>query len=860
MLVSAVLSAFLTAIGANAQPAPPQMVPQAQENTTASAAVIDNRRLGAEAFAVGDYPGAARFFERAEGTLDSAPTREARRMRIAALIRAGEYGKAATLLSELEKLSPILELFSDRILRVDLMLAQGDDKGAAELLGTMTPREDSPVYVRWLTAQIAAETALEKYDKALALVEDLLRKRPETAAAARLARISIFQQSGKLAASAELLAASAPPETTAKQPDAQNSPKEKDPFASTDAEMDFSLRLLTLRQMLLERKLSEYKEALKQNAAVFARRDGRLYALHMEAAKLLDGEEKFDALKHAFRTAPDDLRRMAATKQLITDLIAGGKYPEAAAQAALYAENFPAARDRFEMLFLRGHLLTRAGHEKEALELYRSLISDRRLDNAGKYRAAGEAGNLESAMGQLHDAENSFARQKELASTPEEAQSALLALGDLANRGGTPPHFRRALTFYQQAAALKGAKSFAATLQMARTYYKLGDFRKTRELADTISPVKGDLGEKAAFLAAEATIGLLDYAEALKRYETFLTDYPTGELRRTALIRGAECARQLKLYSEAILFYEGAVKLAPKAPSAPAALYWAVNCALARQDAETMKKFVSLLLAEYPVSEYTSGAVLLLVDFLRSNEKFEAALDLLAALEKSNPSEALASRLLYERAQVLSGKGSSMEALKLLQKMIADHPKSPLLADGFFLAGNLHADLGEYAAAGASYRRAAETRKGGRFELLAQGRLADCYYSLYSLKLDRKLLRQAAEIYRNLSAEKDIRIGGQSLYKLGRCYELSDEPDKALELYNELLYRSLACRKENLPCPPAWAGKAAYAAAKLYLKRGSTDGALEALRVISLFQQLGIDTGEDFTTLADSIRKKYNLY
>lgn len=175
----------------------------------------------------------------------------------------------------------------------------------------------------------------------------------------------------------------------------------------------------------------------------------------------------------------------------------------------------------------------------------------------------------------------------------------------------------------------------------------------------------------------------------------------------------------------------------------------------------------------------------------------------LAELEKrgaaKNPE--VAAEILYRRAKISASSRKTAEAMAQLETLLEKFPAGPFAADAAMMAGNLEADAGHYAAALAFYTKARELRPEGLFGRVAAGRIADMRYSIYAETLDPADLKAAAELYEMLSQESsNPRLQLQSLYKLGKCRELSDELEKALEVYNRVLYLALDQKTERPWC------------------------------------------------------------
>jgi hypothetical protein len=102
-------------------------------------------------------------------------------------------------------------------------------------------------------------------------------------------------------------------------------------------------------------------------------------------------------------------------------------------------------------------------------------------------------------------------------------------------------------------------------------------------------------------------------------------------------------------------------------------------------------------------------------------------------------------------------------------------------------------------------------------------------------------------------------IRNQTKYKLGRCYELLDNENDALDMYNALLYDYQVDQENGIKRKPVWVVKAAHAAIRIYFKIDTPEAAQEAIRVYRLLKQMKLKTGENFDGFIKNIQAKYSL-
>lgn len=803
-------------------------------------------RMGDDAFASGDFRNAVNFYSSALTLAASHPALwSASALKLAeAQLRNGDIDDAKAMLAEFRRRFPAS---SAGLLPGEIMIAEHDYAGAEKFFTDLAKSSSDPELL--CAAKFARAFSKLCQNRAAEAANDFAEIETQNAdlrrwaGRAHLARIYTLLKTGRQKEAEQLLAAGK--------------------YRTSEPK---SYERLTLLSALKRGELEPFRTGWEPLAKRYAERpDPLLYELAMEGAKLAEknGDVKFaeSLLNNGFQLASSDVERRNALRALIN--LQAKVSPAAAAETILRGvEFFPEAEDR-ALLILRGaRLLAESGDWKQSIELLVRITGDNRIPVMQRLEAAREAAvaarraedrEIEEKMLQYLTSQAETARQREEGNYLlgefhfrekqfQKAKQNLVAVIGSGNGGYADSARFLLLQCLLEEQAYKEAMPVAEALRRS----------SNPELAAAADYFRALLLEKSG-----------RRQEARSEYLKFLVAHPKSEYAPAALYSAAELAMELKKFKEAAAEFFRFAAENPKSSSAPPALFLAMQSAyFGRLSADTLRA-LELLDKEYPNSPCAVEARLQLADYLRVDGDFDRALTLLAEAEKrageKNPD--IRAEALFNRARIHIARGLPAEADKLLRELLSRYASSSVGADAALLAGNLASDAGRYTDALRHYTRARELRPTGLFAEICDGRIADCRYSLYSESLDRNDLNAATDAYRKLAQNsRDPRIVLQSLYKLGKCQELGDESDAAIQTYERLLYLAADQKRRGIAPDPVWCGKAAYAAVLAHLKSGTPAGARAALRVIDRFEALEFPpTGEDFSRLREKIREKYNL-
>ena len=793
----------------------------------------EDLQLGDRAFARGDYHAAERFYRKALVLLASPLWEKGAEQLCRTCLEKGDISSAYDILTELKKRSPGRPT---DILTGMVLAADGNFADAVRAFERAVKRNasDKPEAVYRLAAAHLASGNYQEAFRHFAELEKL--SSPEYARKGHYGRIYTLIRQGRTAAAAALL---------------------KDFPPGDDAD-----------------KLEMLRRIRAQDAAGFGalwmqkrkshgdpRPDPLLYEICSggSALALKKGDPKLaeTCLSDAFDFAPDDARRKDVMYRLFNLQSRGD--PEAAVETVRrYCKAFPDSAAKALLLIQGGRLLAASGKFKEAVDLYGEVIKDRENLLDERRAAAADAAAAAEKGGLADEAKKMFEYLITHSVSPEQKQRSELLFAEFHLRG---KRFADAEKLLDQVILQGGKPAEDARTALLSLLMESKQYGKAKNVAQQLigasDPDRANFGRyQLALLSAEER----DLPRARTLYLEYLKQVPRGAFSAAAHFSAARIAEELGRQETASKEYFDFAQKFPADANAAAALFLALRAACLGGNGVAAEKCLALLAERFPSAQEYKAAKLQLADHLFRTGASDRALALLERKGASpDPEMDPAFALMTARIQLASGKAA--RALQTAQAALTAYPGAAQAAELCFLCGNILADMGETSQALGFFRRAEKLRSSGLFGEVVSGRIADCSRTLFSdYDLDKKLIEDALARYRKLAA--DAKLPGlrlQSLCKGAVCCELMKKDAQAIDLYEKTLYFASLLKSGNVSPDPVWCARAAYAGARLSLKRPRPERLVRALRLLKLYEDLALpDTGEDFSALRRELRDSYN--
>ncbi len=832
--------------------------------------------IGERAFAAGDYDGAWRAFRtlKARSELEANPVWRGQALRglAACALRFAEADRLEQLIAEFGDRDSAADQRLRRFLEGELALLRRQPREAEaifdELAAGAGPMPES--FARQLLSeQGRVKLALGKYAEAAEIYAALEKTagddfwRDEAA----VKKIYAGLKGGDLTAARETIA-------------------RLSGDAKTSDGLRRSLEELRLLALLAEERYDEFDAAYAKLPPVEpGAADDLRYEIATSAAENhLKNRRPAEAVAYwrdAFASASNAEWQEIAARRTINALIAAGELEEALQATDKYLALFPGVAGESEMRLSRPRLLMSMKREDDALAEYESLLADANLAAADWRLAAKEAARIYRARRRDGDVSRILELLRDRSAGADERQEAEFLLAEhrfaAGDHAGAAADFTRLTTEpgqYRQ-------RSYYWAL---RSYLELGEWSAALGMATTLSAMNeaSDRLRAAGYYYRGMLLDKLGRnADAMAAYDLGAKEFPASGPAADSRYLAAELAWRSGDYRRATQWFEEAARLArqnvaadepdrmPLAPETPPAelaalaLYQAVRAACYADMPETMDRNLELLKSDYPDSDRTADALFWHVDYLKgvgAREMAQAGLAEMADFYRTAAPKRLPA-VWYDQAQLLCDEDVA-GTLELLARLGRDYPDDPLAAQAWFLTGDLLSRDAKFEEARQAYRTALAGKGDAVFHWAAEGRIADCAYQIYAATRRAEELAMAREIYRELLTHEDLpaAMRAQTLCRLGRACEAGEEPEEALEMYNQLLYGAAAeLESAGRISGAPWVARGGYAAIKVCLNLGGQERARQALALIGVMRELRLDSGEDFRELETMVRNRFRI-
>ncbi|MCP3967366.1 MAG: tetratricopeptide repeat protein [Lentisphaerae bacterium] len=807
--------------------------------------------MGDDAFKKNDYAQAVKFYQRykAEALNNNDALRDSYIRLIAACIRVSDVKTAEVELDEFDHKFPGVDSVRKALYKADILTLKRDYKQAEAVLRSTLSKKvfSGQLYFQLLSALGFNLIQQENWNGAVEIYSLLERtgKGTNWEFVGFRQRLYCLIMDNQLRKSRELFPRA---------------------YVYSKNPEFYDIQLLSLMQMAKEKKFSElhksYRKVIEKvpegpNALVF--KIAKYAADHYLKNKQPAAATEF--LRDAFSFAPTKLDGKNSLRLLINSYVKADM-PDAAIKAALkYIEFYFADPKTVDMQFECARLMTKQKMYRDALGVYVALVHRDALSPEQRITAAREAAKVFEATGSALKAGKMLFMICQLARSEEGRMEGWYLMGKLYYR---QKDYKKAVEAFKKVIDSNTKWKLSASYWYMHSLLALKEYKAALKEADKLRKSKAspELAARAEFYHAYSVEKTGESERALKHYLEFVERHPLSEYAPRALFEAGKIAFERSEYKKASKIFLRFADTFPKDNMAANALYKCVYANYLDRDYTKMNKIVARMVKDYPESDYTPAAQLWVVDYRRNSGEYLKASELLQKMQiKYAQKSSVMAQIFYDTALVNYRKKNYDVAMKFLKRIFDKYSGSGVTADAYFLAGDVVSSDGDYAKAADYYRRAAKMRPNSDFEIASLGRVADCNFTQYSRSFDKKLLVEAAAIYEKLlKTRKDsTAVRNQTMYKLGRCYELLSQEEKALDMYNELLYSYDVDKRKGMKSKPVWVVRAAYAAITIYLKYNTPEAAKEAIRVYRILKSMNLNTGEDFDKFISNIKEKYRL-
>ncbi len=535
--------------------------------------------------------------------------------------------------------------------------------------------------------------------------------------------------------------------------------------------------------------------------------------------------------------------------------------PEVAAKQSLrYAELFPGAADRGSILNNTGRMLVEKNDFARAAKIFTVVSNNTTFSISDRLDAAAEIITIAGKNGADIDPANYYKLLGNESISAEKRSfwqtqfaSFLEKKGDL---DGALREFDRALR--SAPAVAKEQKHF----ELMNFFIRSGNDSGIRREADFLDSA-GDHRYRAA---AKFELGKLaeksgNFSEAKKFYSAAKEINNSG-IEAESAFQSALMSLKINDFSAAGKEFSDFVSQWTDSRLVPDALYHAAMAFKKTGNSAAEKNALKELKEKFPKSEALAYAVLNYACERSDSGDISGAIAELETLEENFAATPAGSEAMMLKGVLLDKKGSSNEALKEFNEIIAANISPEISAESAVYAGEILARRRQFQAAKKMFLHAALLGRSGLLTDIATGRAIDCDLEESAIPDPVRFKETIARCERLASDTGFPQIRIQALYKLGLCRENSGDHTGAVAAYEKLLYAANELLRQGITPEKEWCIRAVESALDI-LCRYKLPGALQhGLRIIRNFETLktgdisGTQLRRNFRDQLKNIRRK----
>ncbi len=348
---------------------------------------------------------------------------------------------------------------------------------------------------------------------------------------------------------------------------------------------------------------------------------------------------------------------------------------------------------------------------------------------------------------------------------------------------------------------------------------------QTVETRHTASP----FAEKAALSSADVMRAGGQWAAALDKYTQVGEAYPNSTAAATSLHqRGLILHHYLKRYADAQVAFEAVISNYPDSKYAPQATYMRGFCLWSQGQTEAAVQTCLDFVDQYPDSEWTPEVIFWLAEQYYNQSAYKKAEPLFMRIAEHFKGNDLAPHALYRAGRAAAAQANYVVAIERYSAVAKTYPDSDVLPQTRFAQGDALSELGEFARGILAFEEIIKNYPESHLVSSAWGRKGDCQFSLATEKPARYAEAMASyqSILDRSSAPLALKL--QAEYKVGRCLEKTNAPDRAFNRYMSVVYTFINENVERSPSSVVWFTRSAFGAAALKEKEKAW---LEAVQI-----------------------------
>jgi TolA-binding protein len=322
--------------------------------------------------------------------------------------------------------------------------------------------------------------------------------------------------------------------------------------------------------------------------------------------------------------------------------------------------------------------------------------------------------------------------------------------------------------------------------------------------------------EQAALRSADVLWANRKWEEVLAKYtligQTYTNSPATQAL--SEFQRGIALYR-LRQYPDAQKAFESVIGTYPESEYVPQATYLRGYSLVWQGKTDEGVAICQTFIEKYPDSEWTPEVVFWLAELYFNQGRYAAAEPLFLRIAADFKTHHLAPRAIFWAGRCAAEQSMYPEAVTRYSEIAKNYPTSDILPQTRFWQGDALTLLGEFSRAILSFDEIIKNFPESYLVNAAWGRMGDCQFTLAIDDPTRyaEAMKSFQAILDRPSAATALKL--QAEYKIGRCLEKTNVPDKAFFRYMNVVYTFVNEGVERSPDAVVWFTKSAFDAAKL---------------------------------------------
>jgi TolA-binding protein len=601
-----------------------------------------------------------------------------------------------------------------------------------------------------------------------------------------------------------------------------------------------------------------YDEARRLLMQLAAGEDTRLaYRIdaYVELASLEEqaGQNRaaMNALREAIKLSPDARLRVPLKQALARLLLASGDTTTALKLLEECRVEAPDAETAAQLQLQKAGALLQAERFSESADAYQVYL-DVADDPAGMAKAyLGKALALWE-LERYAESAAAFDKAEAVLKDPDEKADALFKAGDAYYQAGnldeSEKRYRKFVGDYPVHEDIPNV-----LYQLGLTLAKIG--RRTEALS-TFEVLERSHGssayaEKAALRAADVMLAGAQWEDALAKYTLIGETYTNSTVAALSSHQRGLVLYQLGRYADAQSVFEAVVSRYPESEYAPQAIYMRGFCLYLQGHADEAVETCKAFIKDYPKSKWTPEVIFWLAEQYFNQGLYAEAEPLFLRIIEEFKGHRLVPRALYWAGRAAAVQSNYVKAIERYSEVAKNYPDSDVLPQTRFAQGDALTELGEFARGILAFEEVIKNYPESYLVNAAWGRKGDCQFSLGSDNPAR--FTEAMNSYQAIldRPAAPIALKLQAEYKIGRCLEKNNVPDKAFSRFMNVVYTFINENVEHSTDTVLWFTRSAFGAATIKERERAW---IEAVKIYERVVEAGVPASEEATKRIEKIK------